>query len=283
MAVYRRPSRTRYVLAVLVLAAVTLVTLDARSGGNGFLGSVRGDARAVLDPVQRATHRALQPVGDFLSGVASYGSLKAENQRLRQQVAAMQARVAASAAAQAQAQNVLSQAHLDFVGNVPTLVAQVINQGSDNLETDFEINRGSAAGIAVGYPVVAAGGLVGSVAAVTATHATVTVLSDPSFSVGVAIPGTTAVGVASGYGAGGPMRVSDIPAHTPVKRGQVLTTSGLQFEKFPAGIPVGKVLSATTPGGALQENVTLAPLVDARQLSVVTVLIWSGQTPGSRP
>ena len=35
MAVYRRSSRTRYLLAVLVLAALTLVTIDARSSGSG--------------------------------------------------------------------------------------------------------------------------------------------------------------------------------------------------------------------------------------------------------
>lgn len=280
MAVYRRTSRTRYLLAVLVLAAVTLITLDTRSAGSNFLGSVRGAARAVIDPLQSAAHSALQPVGNFLTGVIDYGSLRAENQRLRREVTSMQAQAAASAAAQAEAQAVLSQSHLSFAAGVPTVTAQVINRGSSNFDSVYEINRGSKAGLAVGYPVVAAGGLVGTVSSVTPHDATITVLTDPSFDAGVAIPHSSAVGVASGYGQGSPLHVADVPAGTAVARGEVLSTSGLQFEKFPPGIPVGRVLSVSTPTGSLQESITLAPLVDPSQQAVVTVLIWSGQTPG---
>lgn len=283
MAVYRRPSRTRYILAVLVLAAVTLITVDARSGGGGVIGSVRSGARAVLNPVQSIAHHALQPVGNFFTGVVDYGSLRAENERLRREVASMQAAAPAAAAAESEAQSVLAQEHLDFVGKIPTVAAQVINRGASNLESAFVINRGSAEGVAPGFPVVASGGLVGSVASVTAHQATVTLLDDPTFSVGVAIPGTSAVGVASGYGRANPLHVSDIPAGTTVKRGQVLSTSGLQFEKFPAGIPVGKVASASTPSGSLQESVTLSPLVDPSHLTVVQVLVWSSQTPTAKP
>jgi rod shape-determining protein MreC len=280
VAVYRRTSRTRYVLAVLVLAAVTLVTLDTRSAGSGFLGSIRGGARAVLDPVQSATHSALQPVGNFLSGIVDYGSLRVENQRLRRELASLQASGAAAAAAQAQAQALLAQSHLDFAGNVPRVMAQVINRGASNLDSAYEINRGRDSGVAVGYPVVTAGGLIGTVSAVTAHDATITVVSDPSFNAGVAIPHSSAVGVASGYGDGNPMRVSDIPKGTPVTRGEILSTSGLQFEKFPPGIPVGRVTAVSTPPGSLQESITLAPLVNPSQQALVTVLVWSGQTPG---
>jgi rod shape-determining protein MreC len=282
VAVYRRTSRTRYLLAVLVLAAVTLVTLDTRSSGTGFLSSIRGAARAVVDPIQSAAHSALQPVGNFLTGVVDYGSLRAENQRLRRQIASMQAQAAASAAAQAEAQAVLSQAHLSFAAGVSTVTAQVINRGSSNFDSVYEINRGSTAGLALGYPVVAAGGLVGTVSSVTSHDATITVLTDPSFDVGVAIPHSSSVGVASGYGQGNPLHVADVPVGTVVHRGQVLSTSGLQFEKFPPGIPVGRVESVSTPAGSLQENITLAPLVDPSQQAVVTVLVWSGQTPGGK-
>ena len=279
MAVYRRTSRTRYVLLVLVLASITLITLDARSGGSGLLGSVRGDARAVMDPVEHATHSLLQPVGNFLSGAVNYGSVNQENQRLRNEVASMQANQAQAQAAEQQAQAVLAQAHLDFAGNIPKVVAQVINQGAANLESGFEINRGTSAGVAVGYPVVDAGGLIGTVSAVTKTHATVTVLTDPTFNVGVVIPHTTAVGAASGYGPGSPMRVADIPKGTVVTKGEVLATSGLQGEKFPPGIPVGRVSGVSTLPGSLQETVTMVPLVDPSQAAVITVLVWSSQTP----
>ncbi|HWG73556.1 MAG TPA: rod shape-determining protein MreC [Acidimicrobiales bacterium] len=266
-------------MAVLVLAAITLVTLDARSGGSGFLGSVRSDTRAVIDPVENGAHSVLQPVGNFLTGAADYGSLKQENQRLRNEVASMEATQAQVQATEAQAAEVLGQAHLDFAANVPDVAAQVIDQGAANLESGFEINRGTGAGIAVGYPVVTAGGLIGTVTAATRTHATVTVLTDPTFNVGVAVPHTPAVGAASGYGPGAPLRVADIAKGTPLTKGEVLSTSGLQGEKFPPGIPVGRVASVSTPSGALQEMVTLSPLVDPGRVSAIAVLVWSSQTP----
>jgi len=73
-------------LLVLVLLGVTLVTLDER-GGSGTLGSVRARVQDVTSPVQRVVHSALQPVGNFLTGAADYGSLEKENERLRQLVA----------------------------------------------------------------------------------------------------------------------------------------------------------------------------------------------------
>jgi cell shape-determining protein MreC len=66
MAVTRRPSRARYLLLILVLAAVTLVTLDQR-GGRGPLNSVRSHVQDVTKPVQSAVHDLLRPVGNFLT------------------------------------------------------------------------------------------------------------------------------------------------------------------------------------------------------------------------
>ncbi|MGH9077355.1 MAG: rod shape-determining protein MreC [Acidimicrobiales bacterium] len=281
MAVSRRPARTRYVVVVLVLASITLLTVDARGGGSTVVASLRSGARAVLDPLASATHRALAPVGDFLSGAVDYSSVVADNRRLRSQVASMQAAQAQAHAGEAEARQVLDQAHLDFAAGVPQVAAQVVSQSSANFEGGFQINRGTSSGIAAGYPVVTAGGLVGAVSSAGAHDATITLLTDSTFVVGVAVPASAAVGVVSGYGPRSPLRVADIPAGTAVPKGAVLSTSGLQGERFPPGIPVGRVTAASTPAGSLSESVTLAPLVPPLATSVVQVLVWSPQTlPG---
>ena len=276
MAVYRRPSRARYVLALLVLTSVTLVTLDAR--GSGALGGVRGDARAVLDPITHATHRALAPIGNFLTGAAEYGSLKKENQRLRSQVAGMQSDASVTASAQAEASQIIAQQKLPFATNLPKVTAMVYGQGGSNYDVHFEIDKGTRNGVAVGYPVVTQAGLVGTVVEATAHQATVKALTDPSFTVGVSMPNGTTAG-AKGGGPSSPLQVGDVDAGTPVSTGAILTSSGLVGETFPRGIPVGKVSSVSTNAGALQETVSLHPLVNPSQLLVVSVLIYSSQTP----
>ena len=277
MAVYRRSNRTRYVLAVLVLAALTLVTIDARSNGSGVLSDIRTKVSDGFSPLQHATHSALQPIGNFLTGALDYGSLRSENQRLRNQVAALQQQSVQSQAQAAAAQQVLAEEHLPFVGGIPTVTAEIIDNGSSNFETSVTIDKGTSSGVAAGQPVVAADGLVGTVLSAGRHTAVVVLMTDPTFAVGVDLPGSN-IGTAEGVGMANPMRVtvdSTSLAAPKVKDGQVLVTSGLDFEKFPPDIPVGRVKTASTEPGQSEPDITLAPLVSLQQLSYVQVLMWA--------
>ena len=279
MAVYRRSTRTRYVLAVLVLAALTLVTIDARSNGSGVTSEIRGKVHDVFSPVQRATHSALQPVGNFLTGALDYGSLRQENQRLRDQVIALQNQSAQSTAEQAAADQVLRQQGLPWVGAIPTRTVQIIDNGSSNFENTVTINKGTTSGLAKGQPVVAAGGLVGTVASAGSRTAVVTLITDPTFSVGVRLDAKN-IGYAQGFGRNDPLRVSVITTNAAVptlKKGQVLLTSGLDSELYPPNIPVGKVVDASRAPGSVEPDITLQPLVDLNELTYLQVLLWAPQ------
>jgi rod shape-determining protein MreC len=276
VAVYRRNTRTRYVLAVLVLAALTLVTIDARSSGTGFTSDIRAKAHDVFSPLQRVTHDALQPIGNFLSGAVDYGSLKRQNQQLRQQVASLENQAIQSDAEDAAAQQLLAQEHLKFLGNIKTVTAQVINTGSSNFEDALTIGVGTASGVAVGEPVVAAGGLVGTVASAGKSTSTVLLMTDPTFVVGVRLDPAN-VGSAFGMGLTAPLRVTvDTTNKNPpvLKKGQAVVTSGLSLERFPSNIPVGKVASYSFPAGATEPTITLDPLVNLNQLDYLQVLLW---------
>lgn len=261
---------------VLVLLAVTLVTIDARGNGGGVVGDVRVKVRDAFSPVQNATHTALRPIGNFLSGALQYGSVKAENQRLRDQIAGLQQKSLQADFEANQARALLAQAHLPFVGDIPTVATSVIDQGAASFENSVTIGKGTASGIAVGQPVVAAGGLVGDIGQVGAHTATVVLLTDPTFVVGVSVDGNPAdAASAQGYGRGSPVRVNRVAPQVTLTKGQMLLTSGLAMEKFPKGIPVGRVVSAVTPPGALQQDVTLAPVVDMNRLSYLQVMLWA--------
>ena len=87
MAVYRRTSRRRSVLILLVLTSITLITIDARSNGGGVTRTVRDAARDTMAPVQSAVDDVLSPVADWFDGVAQSGNLKDENRTLRRELA----------------------------------------------------------------------------------------------------------------------------------------------------------------------------------------------------
>jgi rod shape-determining protein MreC len=277
--VSRRSARPRFVLAVLVLAAITLVTIDSRGSGNGVLDDIRGRTRDVFSPIQHATHTVLEPIGNFLSGTIHYGSLRKENERLRQDLTALQGQAMQSEAEQAEAEQVLKLADLPFLNQIPTVDAAVIDEGADNFETTITIDKGSGSGIAVGQPVVAATGLVGTVAEVGKDSATIALLTDPTVAVGVRLdPHNT--GSAEGSGRGRPLRVTIDTPQEPVPqltKGQSVVTSGLNLEKFPPGIPIGTVESDAVPPGGVEPDIELNPLVDLESVSAVAVLLWSPQ------
>jgi rod shape-determining protein MreC len=284
VAIVRRRSRFRFLVAFLVLVSLTLITVDASGNGSAALGGLRSGFSSVLDPVQQGVHDALRPVGDFLSGAVDYGKLQAENTRLRNELAQLRDQQASSAYAQQQADQLLHQEHLPFVQGIRQVPAAVIDVGASNFAASVTIDRGTSSGVRVGEPVVAAGGLAGSVSATTSHTATVTLLTDPTFVVGVSLPGGN-TGSAHGQGPADPLAVTVLPTAAPVPKvrpGETLSTSGLSMENFPAGIPVGRVASARVPAGETEPSIQMRPLVNAETLHFVQVLLWSPQTPGGR-
>ena len=143
-----------------------------------------------------------------------------------------------------------------------------------NFQLTIEIDRGIPDGLKKGMPVVTGAGLVGKVVAVSRERATVLLLTDPSFNVGIRLSGSGDVGVARGNGNHQPMPVDLVDIATKVTGHEVVVTSGLQGSVFPPGLPVGRVRSATVPPGSLQHQISIDPVVDLARLDYVKVLLW---------
>lgn len=276
MAVSRRTARPRYTLLLLILTAVTLLTLDARGSGSGLIGAVRGVARDVFAPIQGAVSSVFDPVGNVIQGIVHYGDLEDENARLRQENAGLRAQSLKAADAEQERKALLDLQGLDFVGDIPTVPARVVNNSPSNYEETVEIDRGSNHGVAVDMPVVGAGGLVGRIVEVSAERSVVLLITDPNASVGVRL-GSGEVGVAEGQAGRSDLKVGHVPPGTQVTKGEVAVTSGLQQSIFPPSIPVGRVAKVVKRAGALNLEISLRPAVDLRRLTFVKVLQWSPQ------
>src|SRR5256714_15401612 len=72
--VYQPENRRRTILALIVLTAVTLITLDVR--GSGPISALRGGAHDVVNPIAGAFGTGFSPVGDWIDGGTSAASLK---------------------------------------------------------------------------------------------------------------------------------------------------------------------------------------------------------------
>lgn len=274
MAVYRRPRRHRFLLLLLVLTSVTVMTLDFRGGDNGFLEQARNSARDVFAPVQSAADRAFAPVGDFFGGLARYSQVKAENDRLRRELEEARAKTLRQAGSERELENLLALQQLSFAADIPAVAARVVSTAPSNFQLTVSIDRGSDERVEEGMPVVTGAGLVGRVVEVSASRSTVLLITDPASNVGVRLQSSGDVGVAKGGGARNPLTVDLVGVETKVGVGEPVVTSGLQQSVFPPEVPIGRVRSASVPRGALEQDITVDPIVDLQRLEYVKVLLW---------
>ena len=272
---YRRPARSRFTLLLLVLTSVTLLTLDYRGSGAGTIAFVKDGVRDAFAPVQRVSDRVFEPVGNFVGGIVHSGDLEEENDRLRQEIAEIRGGLYRADDAERERQALLDNLDLPTPDDIPRVDARVVSTNPSNFAFTVEIDKGTNAGIATGMPVVTGAGLVGRVTDASRSRAVVQLVTDKKFSAGIRLGETGDIGVANGTGSLSKVDLDLIDPTTTVAKGDVVVTSGLQQSQFPPGIPVGKVTRFEQRPNALQQDVTVEPVVDLRRLTFLTVLQWS--------
>jgi rod shape-determining protein MreC len=275
----RRTRRPRTTLLILVLASITIITLDARGGFHRITSGVKTVASDAFAPVRSGVDDIIEPVGSFLAGAVHYGSVRQQNQKLQQEIDQLRAAQATQSDTEQRLKQLTALLNLPFVGNLQTVPAEVTDFSTSDFAATIDISVGRDDGVQLNMPVVGLGGLVGQV--VEANHATATVrlITDGQSEVGVSYgPGVNQLAVVSGHGAGKPLTAGLIPTNTSLKVGQSFVTSGLPNADFPGGIPVAKVVAATNGTTANQESVTLEPEADLTHLRYVMVLEYGPST-----
>lgn len=276
MALSRRSGRTRTTLVLLVLTAVTLLTLDVR--GFGPLQSAREAVLSAFAPVGDLAGGLFEPVGDAWNGAFSYDEVEQENRALRERIDELEGQLTENRIARDSLQELLEQADIAFTGDLPRVRARVVSGAVSNFDQTLEIDKGSSAGIRRGMAVVTGRGLIGRVAQVSETRAVVELLSGGGFSVGFSIVSTNVLGVVRGQGDGGNLRAT-VDVDRDVFPGQILVTSGVEGSQFPQGLPIGVVTAVNENQGALQTELAVEQLASTSDLSYVSVVVWEPTTP----
>ncbi len=275
MVIARRDTRQRTVLILVLVSSLALVTLDSR--GSGLIDTIRDAARDVIAPVQSAVDTVFSPVSDAVNGVTNYSAVKDENERLKKnQVAHLKGRIRRQRAAGADVSDLEKLVDLPRVEDATGVVARVIGGAPGNFEKTVQLDRGSGAGLEAGQPVVAADGLVGKITDASHSRATVTLIDNPGFGVGVRLENTNTRGIAEGRSGESTLRLSFLSDLTVrPKKGELLFTSASDDAVFPPDIPVAKVVHYDKQPGDIEPHITLAPLVNLDDLQFVKVLRWS--------
>jgi rod shape-determining protein MreC len=269
---YRRSTRSRVVLAALLAASVTVVTLDFRQGHDGPLRKVQDEVLTILAPLQSGVSGALSPVGHLFRAVGDVPHLQSQNTKLRSQLSALQDEQNQVSEMQRQLYVALGLLQEQPWTAGRKLGASVISEGPSNAEWTVFLDKGASSGVAVGMAVVAQAGLVGRITAVSPGSSKVLLAIDPQHSVGSRLTGSGDTGVVSGKGQAD-LSFDLIGVTTTVTPGETVVTSGYDGGIYPAGIPIGRVKSARRSPDGLNQTASVQPFVDFNKLSLVLVLL----------
>ncbi|MBY5162259.1 rod shape-determining protein MreC [Salsipaludibacter albus] len=272
--------RARILLAVSVVVVLVLVTVDFRSeaGGDDLGGRLRNGVSVVLGPVQDGLSTLVRPIANAAGNVGELFSIRAENARLRAQLAQVEERRLSYD--DVVRENEELRAQLDFRqrNELETVSAHVTAQGASNFEWTATIDVGTDDGIRPDMPVTDGDGLVGRVIATASNSSRVLLSIDPNFGASVRIAETGVIGSLQGDG-NEPMIFEPLITDVEIEVGQEIVTSAYQGGTFVSGIPVGVVTSAEVEDGQLSRTVDVLPYVNFSTLDIVSVVLTEPAAP----
>lgn len=261
-------------LAVVIVAAIIVGAVVGALGGKaGFLTNLDGILR---EPFQQASVTFTGWLESLYGNIYRYDTLKAENQRLREELASAQREAREGREAVQENERLrdlldLSQRHSDF----KLEAAKVVAFSASNWSSMLTISKGEEAGIEPGDCVITEGGsLVGQVTEVGSGWATVRTVIDIDLSAGGYVSNSGATGMISGDFSlmqEGKTKLGYLMEGVSLFPGDTVLTSG-KGGAYPAGLVVGTVEEVRTAAGGQQTFGVIAPACDLNNLLQVFII-----------
>jgi rod shape-determining protein MreC len=274
-------TRLRSRMIALVLACLSLMTLDHDPGAGSPLEPARAAMGSVFGPVESGTSAVVRPVtavGDWFRTRSSMqhdiATLESQNSRLRAQeeTSAYQRNQLAEYQGLTAAAEALRQ----------TLVpAHVVAYGpAQSFSRTVTIDAGSAAGVRPDQTVLNDDGLVGRVLRVTSTTATVLLIVDSESVVGGRVGASMKVGFLRGRGELGDHGTLDLQlvdeSDAPAQGDSIVTWGSKGGAPYVAGVPIGRVTAVYASLRESSQRAVIEPYVDFGALDLVGVVVPTG-------
>ncbi len=276
----RRPSnrRARTVFGVLVLAALTVITLDARPSGDSPVDPLRAGAGAVFGPLESGVSAVVRPVVDLPGYFGSVDALEHDNARLEKQNAALRAELRTSAHARQRAGELDQLLGVTQDTGTSVVPARVVMMGAAQaFSRTVMIDAGRRDGVLPDMTVLNGDGLVGRVIGATRTTATVLLIIDAKSVVGGRLGSSSELGFLNGdgdIGYDGRLSLELVDdVREPGKGDTVVTWGSRDDAPYVAGVPIGTVTQVRSSPRQLSKTAVVEPFVDFSALDLVGVVV----------
>lgn len=256
-------SRTIGTYAILALAAI----------GTAVLSASRAVCAEAVYPVERASRSFGTRVWSRVCGLFAGAEARAENSRLRREVAALA--LARGDMERVEAENARLRLVLGYSERLggDWIPAEVLSHGGSaaGLPDSIRVGKGSLAGVREGDVVAARDGLVGRVRSVSPHTAEVALITDGSVKVACEVvtgSGARASGILSG--GGGLLSLRHLSGAGDFPPRATVLTSG-RGGVFPKGLEVGALLDVHADAEGLVREGEVLPNVDFSTLEDVFI------------
>jgi len=264
-------NRVRVVLLASVLIAIVLAVVGSLTG----LSLPQTVVQGVLAPFRTGASKLVDGAQQIYNYVFKYESLQAENQALKEQLAAIEDEARDAYATKQENERLRAALELIDANEDYKLVdAYIISTSSNDWSKTFTINRGSNVGIQENMCAITAyGEIVGLVSEVGVNYAVVKSVLDSSLEISATIAASGHSGmVQGGYASGleGLLRMNYLPSSATIRnRDQVVTTGSTVY---PRNLILGYVVDADFDDTGVAKYALLEPAADVRSLEQVFIV-----------
>lgn len=257
------------VAAVLLIISLAVISYSAsRLSETGFLRKMVLEAAA---PVEDAVNVSLKGLHDSWKRYLFLVGMEDENRRLRHGNAVLSEQINHYREGYIEGMRLQKLLNLKDGLTNRVVAARVVDRSRASLFKTILIDKGTADGMRVGFPVLSEQGVVGRIIE-TAWHASqVLLLVDGNSNIDGLIQRSRAQGILQGAGSAG-CNLKYISRVEEVLPGDVVLSSGLAGV-FPKGLLLGVVTGVSRKGEGLFQKIDVAPAVDFGKLEEVLALI----------
>ena len=276
----QRPRRS--VLVALVLASVTLITLDARGGADSPVEPVRRAVGEAFGPAEATTAAIIRPFAAVPDHFRTTAGLRDDVARLESENAELRREVESTALDRNRLAELEGPTRTASSTGYDLVPAHVIALGSrQSFSQTVTIDAGTTSGVHADMTVLNNDGLVGRVVRATRTTATVVLLVDADSVVGGRLGSSMEIGFLRGRGTGAesPLDLELQDASVVAGTGDIVSTWGSEDgAPYVSGIPIGRVTAVFSNARETSRRAVVEPLVDFTALDLVGVVVPGGTT-----
>lgn len=263
-------NRIRIVLLAAMLIAIVLAIVSSLTGLKLPQMLVQGVLTPFRTGVSKLTDKSEQ-LYDYIFG---YEALVAENQALKEQLAAIEDEARDAYATKQENDRLRAALELVDANEDYKLVdAYIISTSSVDWSYTFTINRGTNVGIAEGMCAITAyGELVGLVSEVGVNYAVVKSVLDSSLEISATIASAGNGMVQGGYATGleGLLRMNYLPSSATIRNHDQVVTTGSTV--YPRNLVLGHVVDAGFDDTGVAKYALIQPAADVRSLEQVFIV-----------